>query len=278
MHRIRSVSSSARLAAPRNVHASRRCAHHFSFQNLKPKDGYFSYGHSWRHWSRRYSKTSHRESNKNTNTTQTSSFWSNFLEWYSMKLDTHPITTKCISSGLIAGAGDMICQYMTVTTMATGDLESKVDTNAAAADNPSQRAETSLIDQMSTTKWDWVRTGRFATLGALWVGPVLHVWYGALFRQFPHQVLLRVAIDQFVMAPAFVTSFLSWLWMREGEQTSNLIPRIQENVPSIVVANWALWIPAQTVNFYLMPVKYHVLFSNFVALAWNAYLSYSSRQ
>ena len=64
----------------------------------------------------------------------------------------------------------------------------------------------------------------------------------------------------------------------EGEQPSKLPERLKENVPPIVMANWALWIPAQGVNFYLLPVKYHLLFSNFVALAWNAYLSYSNQQ
>ena len=150
---------------------------------------------------------------------------------------------------MISGSGDLICQYL---TMPRGS-----DTEAC---------------------WDLVRTGRFAALGTLWVGPVLHYWYGALFQAFPKQVLLRVAVDQVAFAPVFLTSFLSWLWCLEGEQPSKLPSRLKDNVPEIVVVNWSLWIPAQAINFHFVLPKYHVLFSNIVALVWNAYLSYSSHK
>ena len=181
------------------------------------------------------------------------------LAWYSTKLDTHPIVTKCLTSGLVSALGDLICQSLT--------LPAKDNSSSSSA--PSSSAE---------PKWDMQRTGRFAALGALWVGPILHFWYGALFQALSKRVVARVAVDQFGFAPLFVTSFLSLLWTWEGESPSTLGPRLQENVPSIVVANWALWIPAQTINFHFVPVKYHVLFSNFVALAWNAYLSYTSHE
>lgn len=182
-------------------------------------------------------------SSQNKDSRETTSMVSNALAWYSRKLDTHPILTKCVSSGLVSAAGDLTCQYLT-----------------------------------NHEKWDLIRTGRFSLLGTLWVGPVLHYWYGALFSAFPKQVLLRVGLDQFGFAPIFLTSFLSWLWTLEGEPPATLPTKLKENVPAIVVANWSLWIPAQAVNFYAVPVKYHVLFSNFVALLWNAYLSYSSHE
>lgn len=40
--------------------------------------------------------------------------------------------------------------------------------------------------------------------------------------------------------------------------------------------SWALWIPAQAVNFYFMPVKFQVLFTNVFELLWNAYLSFAA--
>jgi hypothetical protein len=67
------------------------------------------------------------------------------------------------------------------------------------------------------------------------------------------------------------------LWWWEGETPKNIPTRVKENVPSTVVANWSLWIPAQAVNFGFVAPKYQVLFSNFVGLAWNVYLSYASR-
>lgn len=183
------------------------------------------------------------------------SLFSSALAWYTTKLDTHPITTNCFTSGLISGMGDLICQSLTISDK---DISSE----------PKDHEK----------KWDIVRTSRFAVLGALWVGPVLHFWYGALNQALSKWVVARVMVDQFAFAPVFVTSFLSLLWTWEGESPSNLGPRLQENIPSIVVANWALWIPAQAVNFHFVPVKFHVLFSNFIALAWNVYLSYTSHE
>ena len=40
--------------------------------------------------------------------------------------------------------------------------------------------------------------------------------------------------------------------------------------------NWALWIPAQVVNFRLVPAQFQVLFANVVGVAWNIFLSYRS--
>jgi protein Mpv17 len=51
---------------------------------------------------------------------------------------------------------------------------------------------------------------------------------------------------------------------------------LQEHVPTALIANWSLWIPAQVINFRFVPGKFQVLFSNVVALAWNVYLSFMS--
>ena len=37
--------------------------------------------------------------------------------------------------------------------------------------------------------------------------------------------------------------------------------------------NWELWVPAQCLNFLLIPVPMQVLFANMVGLVWNTYLS-----
>jgi hypothetical protein len=45
---------------------------------------------------------------------------------------------------------------------------------------------------------------------------------------------------------------------------------------SAVQTNWYLWIPAQLINFGLVPMQFRVLFSNVVALFWNTYLSWAT--
>jgi hypothetical protein len=57
-----------------------------------------------------------------------------------------------------------------------------------------------------------------------------------------------------------------------------LTDRLPELLPDLLVSNWMLWIPAQAINFRFTPVKFQVLFTNIVALVWNSYLSFSTRQ
>mgnify|MGYP002785227833 CR=1 FL=1 len=130
-----------------------------------------------------------------------------------------------------------------------------------------------------------LRTGRFVLLGTLWVAPATHVWYQALAtRVVPGprtrtKVVQRLLVDQLGFAPIFCCSFLTGLWMLEGR--SDIYQSLQATGPSVIQANWALWIPAQLVNFGMVPLNYQVLFGNVVALVWNVYLSWvnvTSRQ
>ena len=185
-----------------------------------------------------YSKQRHIKS-------QSSSKGHSWFRWYAEKLDTHPLLTKGLTSGIIAGSGDVICQ--------------------------------SLDKEQS---WDILRSCRFFLMGSLWVAPITHVWYGALsMRLLPGpasalRVTQRVIVDQFGFAPIFLPTFMTWLWVLEGRD--NIQEQLIQTVPEMIVAGWTLWIPAMTINFAVVPIKYQVLFSNMVALLWNVYLSYKS--
>ena len=107
------------------------------------------------------------------------------LQWYATKLDTHPITTKCISSGLISGSGDMLCQYLINAK--------KVDTTIPASVVSNENERDNHIN--SECSFDWIRTMNFSILGSFLVAPTVHVWYGYLSQVFPGQVLLQLAND-----------------------------------------------------------------------------------
>lgn len=98
-----------------------------------------------------------------------------WISWYSRKLDTHPLFTMAISSGLIAGGGDFMCQ--------------------------------TLIEQ--PTSYDAMRTARFTLLGTVVVAPFVHAWYSFLNARIPGfgiaAVTKRVALDQFVFSPCFLS-------------------------------------------------------------------------
>ena len=174
------------------------------------------------------------------------------VAWYSRKLDTHPILTKCISSGFVSGSGDVLGQYI-------------------------------AYKRLDETEWNWdaFRTGRFAALGFALVAPICHVWYGSLMKRIPGSgmkpIAKRVFLDQFFMAPLFIPTWLLNLWMLEGKSPEYVLENMPHKVPPLLIANWQLWIPAQTINLGFVPGKYQVLFSNVVAVAWNTFLSLTTQ-
>jgi Mpv17 / PMP22 family len=189
--------------------------------------------------------------------------------------------TKMVSSGLIAASGDALCQSW-FPTSTVADEEDASD----GVQEPGQPKIQPDDDGRSLLPWDWRRTGRFGILGTLLVAPTVHVWYNQLHRftsnlsisSSPWRLLAsRVAIDQLLFAPAFTAVWLVALRMLEQGHPKHIEwESLRASVPDIVVANWALWVPAQLVNFAVVPLKFQVLYSNVVALAWNVYLSYTT--
>ncbi|XP_051116868.1 protein sym-1 isoform X2 [Andrographis paniculata] len=172
--------------------------------------------------------------------------WS-FLSWYLSLLDSYPVITKAITSAILTLVGDIICQLW--------------------------------IDKAPSM--DMKRTFIFTMLGMVLVGPALHFWYLSLSKLVTtpgaYGAFLRLVLDQFLFAPAFIGVFLSALMTLEGNP-SNVIPKLKQEWLSSVVANWQLWIPFQFLNFRFVPQQFQVLAANFIALIWNVILSYKAHK
>ncbi|XP_060204317.1 protein sym-1 [Lycium barbarum] len=175
-----------------------------------------------------------------------SSNWS-LLAWYLSLLEKYPVWTKAVTSALLTLCGDLICQLW--------------------------------IDQVASV--DVKRTFLITFLGLVLVGPTLHFWYLYLSKLVTSPglsgTLMRLVIDQFLFAPIFVGVFLSSLVTLEG-RSSQVIPKLQQEWFSSVLANWQLWIPFQFINFRFVPQQFQVLAANFIALVWNVILSYKAHK
>ena len=191
----------------------------------------------------------------------------NPLQWYEHKLDTYPLVTKCVTSGIISGSGDLLCQYLNNSDNVVRD-------------------------------YDWTRSLRFAILGSLLVAPSVHVWYGFLMTRIPEQsvkaIAKRLFCDQGLFAPLFLPTFVSCLTVLEhvsgginknslqladdnSDFGSHLKTRLHE-APESIVVGWKIWVPSMTVMFAFVPSKYQVLYSNCVGFIWNAYLSWKTHE
>ena len=88
----------------------------------------------------------------------------------------------------------------------------------------------------------------------------------------PPGALTRLAADQLLFAPLFVGTFFAALLTLEG-RPRDAAAKVRADLPAALKANWALWVPANFVNFRFVPPHLQVLFANGVALVWNTYLS-----
>ena len=199
---------------------------------------------------------------KSTDTSPSdASFLRNPVQWYVRKLDTHPMSTKCVTSGIISGAGDLLCQY--------------------------------LNKQNDSISYDWIRSLRFAILGSCLVAPTVHVWYGFLMTRIPgtsvKAIGKRLFFDQGLFAPLFTPTFISCLTVLEHVSSvnkdesgsdsfsSHFKERLRDS-PEAIIMGWKIWVPSMGVMFAIVPSKYQVLYSNCVGFVWNAYLSWKTHE
>jgi len=155
-----------------------------------------------------------------------------WLTAYSAALHRSPVRTKTVTAIAIATCADAIAQ--------AGD----------------------------GCRTDLGRTGRLA-LYTLCMTPLVHRWYLHLAQFGP---LVRVVRDQALFAPLGTAAFLFCMAAMRDRSTAAGLSEVREKTPTVLLANWAVWVPAQLVNFRFVPAPYNILFANVVNLGWTVWL------
>mmetsp|Transcript_8102 Transcript_8102/g.15033 ORF Transcript_8102/g.15033 Transcript_8102/m.15033 type:complete len:244 (+) Transcript_8102:121-852(+) len=170
-----------------------------------------------------------------------------FIDWYLGQLEARPVVTKSITSAIIGGFGDILCQK--------------------------------AVEKRENI--DFQRNAKFTFLGLVMVGPILHNWFGFLNKYVTlpgtQGVLVRLALDQTVFAAGFLSLFLGAVQVLDGKP-ENVKPMLEAEWWPAMKANWKLWIPANFINFSFVQPRLQVLFANSVAVIWNVYLSMASHR
>ncbi|XP_036318631.1 mpv17-like protein [Rhagoletis pomonella] len=135
------------------------------------------------------------------------------------------------------------------------------------------------VEKRDLRNIDVNRMLRFASVGIIFVGPVLKTWYGTLDKFVPKtdppfkRGLKKMALDQLVFTPGFVASVLGVIGLANGQTRAQIKETLREDYFMILSRNYMLWPAAQIINFSVVPINYQVLFAQFVAVIWNTYLS-----
>jgi Mpv17 / PMP22 family len=184
------------------------------------------------------------------------------LESYTRVLTAYPYATKIISSGLIGGMGDILIQ--------------------------------AVQGRKSGQSFSLRRLVVFSSVAALYIAPVIHVWFNWLNvlpipSAWQENAVAKAAammlVDQTVGATVITIGFFYAF-----ELANQLLPpyakapraeaivsagndQVKQKLWPTLVANWYCWPIINFVNFLVIPIEYRVLFSNAASVFWNMFLS-----
>lgn len=131
-----------------------------------------------------------------------------------------------------AFAGDISCQLISVQVTKGDDYAEEHQHELGLASPPPNKF--SLV----ASHIDWGRCARFTFLGAAFLAPALHYWYGFLIRTFPgtavSTVVKRVALDQLAFTPVFLASFLSTVMVLDGNAAKVSLDHLTHGCSNVV--------------------------------------------
>jgi hypothetical protein len=186
------------------------------------------------------------------------------LDKYNNLLETHMMPTKIVTSGVINGLGDILCQLL----------------DGALKDGK---------------EFDFRRLFIFSLVGGFYFGPMIHYWFEFLNNISPFlpangaiKAGVQLILDQTVGAVAVIGTFFYF-----NEVLQHLIPpstkapelslvgsiikngnyAFKNTLPETLLANWRYWPIVNFFNFRYVPIQYRLLVSNVASVMWSIVLS-----
>lgn len=91
------------------------------------------------------------------------------------------------------------------------------------------------------------------------------------------KVMGSMAFDQLLFAPAHLTGFFMINQVvidRDLRSVGKGLDFAGDKLWKAIKEGWKVWPLATTINLWVMPLQYQVLFVNLVSLFWNMFLSF----
>ncbi|XP_078612091.1 mpv17-like protein [Branchiostoma floridae x Branchiostoma japonicum] len=127
-----------------------------------------------------------------------------------------------------------------------------------------------VTHEHSAFSLDLGRTARMGVIGFVCLGNFNYRWIPFLERMFPgatvRKTLAKVLVDQVIAAPLLITAFYAGL--RVLERKPDVFAVVREKFVDTYKTGLMFWPAAQTINFYLLPVQYRVIFLGVCSFTW----------
>ena len=164
---------------------------------------------------------------------------------YARSLETHPLPTKCATSGALMVVSDVM----------------------------RQKLEKRDADDAEPFRWDAARSSRLALWAVVFHAPYLHwlhPWYERIWLRYRiRSTVVKVALDQTFMAPPFLFCFLTYSALAEGSDPGQ---RVREQLPALWTDSVLFWSLAHCVTFNL-PVPVRVLWQDVARIYFGSLMS-----
>lgn len=129
-------------------------------------------------------------------------------------------------------------------------------------------------DEASRLALDWGSIGRYAIWGFVVFPHVLKGWYAVLDGKFPgnawRAVTAKTAVDQICFPLPILASFYVFLSALEGKTDSwkGLVQECQVKLWATLKARYCFMLPAQLLNFALVPPHHRVIYVGCTTYVW----------
>lgn len=135
------------------------------------------------------------------------------------------------------------------------------------------------VNDKTTSKLDWQRTGRWTMAGLLLHGPYFFTGFTILDRRFGpatslRNVALKTATAQFFLFPPYLVALFGFMGLMEGQ--SDVIEKIEKRVPEAFLSGCVFWPVVNSVNFSVVSSTMRVPYLAACAGVWNSYLSWTN--
>jgi len=86
-------------------------------------------------------------------------------------------------------------------------------------------------------------------------------------------VFTKVAIDQILWCPLFMTVFFTYLGLVAGDSPATIGAKIKNDLLTACQGSWKVWPFVHAINFRFISTKHRLVFINGIQIAFNMFLS-----
>ena len=110
----------------------------------------------------------------------------------------------------------------------------------------------------------------------------LALWYARADAIWPHAFITKVVVNQilssFTLSPAFVAWSNCAEALLRGQSLASAreltVDTLKREAPALIATSFCVWLPANSLMFWLVPNAYRIAFMSSISTVWGGYCSF----